>query len=268
MSRLGRQSFLGPDSDEILARATVGIVGLGGGGSHAGQQLAHVGIGNYVLVDPQPIDETNTNRLVGGTLEDVRRKTPKVLIAERVIRGLEPNANVQPLQRTWADALQELRSCDVIMGAVDSLETKSELEAFCRSNLIPFIDIGMTVTSLNGGRFLISGQIIRSMPGHACLQCLGLVTPAKLRHEARRYGDAGENPQVVWSNGVLASTAVGLCVGLLTPWADEDELIYLVYDGNRGTVVPSQLAEEVRGETCPHYPLGAVGQPRFKLRPT
>lgn len=106
------------------------------------------------------------------------------------------------------------------------------------------------------------------MPGQACLQCLGLVTPSKLRNEARRYGDAGENPQPVWSNGVLASIATGLCVGLLTPWADEDELVYLVYDGNRGTVVPSQLAEEVRGEICPHHPLAAVGQPRFKLRPT
>lgn len=265
MSRLSRQSFLGPNSDEVLGRATVGIVGLGGGGSHAVQQLAHVGIGNYVLVDPQPIDETNTNRLVGATLADVETETPKVLIAERVIRGLEPGANVRPLQRVWGDALAELRDCDVIIGAVDSLGTKSELEAFCRSNLIPFIDIGMTVTALKSGRFLISGQVIRSMPGQPCLQCLGLVTPTKLKNEARRYGEAGENPQVVWSNGVLASSATGLCVGLLTPWAAEDELTYLVYDGNRGTVVPSQLAEEVRDEICPHYPLGAVGQPRFKL---
>lgn len=267
MSRLKRQSFLGPASDQTLARAKIGIVGLGGGGSHVAQQLAHVGIGNYVLVDPQPIDETNTNRLVGATLEDVRRETPKVLIAERLIRGLEPDANVQSLQRMWADALPELRACDVIVGAVDSLEAKSELEAFCRPNLIPFIDIGMTVTSIGEGQSLMSGQVIRSMPGRACLQCLGLVTPAKLRKEAQRYGDAGENPQVVWSNGVLASTAVGLCVGLLTPWAETDELVYLVYDGNRGTLVPSHLAEEVRGDTCPHYPLSAVGQARFKLRP-
>lgn len=266
MSRLSRQSFLGPHSDQTFACATVGVVGLGGGGSHVAQQLAHVGIGNYVLVDPQTIDETNTNRLVGGTLEDVKAESPKVLIAERVIKGLEPHADVQPLQRVWGDALPELRSCDVIIGAVDSLGAKSELEAFCRTNLIPFVDIGMTVTSLKNGRYLISGQVIRSMPGKACLQCLGLVTPAKLRNEARRYGDAGENPQVVWPNGALASTAVGLCVGLLTPWADGDELVYLVYDGNRGTLVPSRMAEEVRSEACAHYPLGSVGQVRFTCR--
>jgi hypothetical protein len=36
--------------------------------------------------------------------------------------------------------------------------------------------------------------------------------------EAEKYGAAGSRPQVVWPNGVLASTAVGLAVQLLTPW--------------------------------------------------
>lgn len=36
-----RQSFLGEYSDDVLAAAHVAIVGLGGGGSHVSQQLAH-----------------------------------------------------------------------------------------------------------------------------------------------------------------------------------------------------------------------------------
>src|SRR5262249_31739922 len=48
-TRLSRQSFLGPDSSEALAAATIGVVGVGGGGSQIVQQLAHVGIGGYVL---------------------------------------------------------------------------------------------------------------------------------------------------------------------------------------------------------------------------
>ena len=44
MSRLDRQSFLGPDSDTILHEATIGVIGLGGGGSHIVQQSAHLGI--------------------------------------------------------------------------------------------------------------------------------------------------------------------------------------------------------------------------------
>lgn len=50
MSWLDRQSFLGPESDALLNGSTVGIAGLGGGGSHVAQQLAHVGIGSFVLL--------------------------------------------------------------------------------------------------------------------------------------------------------------------------------------------------------------------------
>ena len=45
MSRLARQSFLGPTSDAILEAATIGLVGLGGGGSHLAQQAGHTEAG-------------------------------------------------------------------------------------------------------------------------------------------------------------------------------------------------------------------------------
>lgn len=58
-SRLESQSFLGPDSNAILANATVGVVGLSGGGSHVIQQLSHVGVGNFVPVDHDHITDKN-----------------------------------------------------------------------------------------------------------------------------------------------------------------------------------------------------------------
>jgi hypothetical protein len=65
------QSFLGPDSDVIFAGTEAGIVGLCGGGSHLLQQLARVGIGRFVPVDYDRIENKNSNRLVGGTAADV-----------------------------------------------------------------------------------------------------------------------------------------------------------------------------------------------------
>ena len=67
MTWLDRQSFLGVDSDARLAAATVGLVGLGGGNSHVVQQLAHLGLGGFVLLDDDIITLTNLNRLVGGS---------------------------------------------------------------------------------------------------------------------------------------------------------------------------------------------------------
>lgn len=262
MTRFDRQSFLGAESAGLHAKARIGIVGLGGGGSHAAQQLAHVGIGKFVLIDPQAIEESNLNRLVGATRRDVDAETPKVVIAEWMIRGISPGAEVEALKAEWSACMPALRSCDIVVGAVDSLAVRDELEQFCRANLIPYVDMGMTVTSV-GEEFLISGQVIRSVPGSPCMRCLGFVTPHKLGLEARKYGDAGDNPQVVWSNGLLASAAVGLVVDLLTPWSRIQPLVYLIYDGNCGMLKPSVLAEAVYGSNCTHHASGEIGELGF-----
>ncbi|MDP2846813.1 MAG: ThiF family adenylyltransferase [Humidesulfovibrio sp.] len=267
MNRLGRQSFLGPDSESLLRECTVGLVGLGGGGAHVVQQFAHLGVGGFVLVDPDKIDLTNTNRLVGGTLADAEAETLKVAIAERVIRGVQPDARVVAVPDTWLAAMDDLKVCDVIVGAVDSYKERDQLERFARRHLIPYLDIGMDVHALGKNGFLISGQVIMSMPGGPCLRCCGLVTEERLTKEAQAYGAAGGRPQVVWPNGVLASTAVGLLAQLIAPWHHKlSEFVYLEYDGNKGTMKPSARMELLQGKPCPHHPAGEVGDLLFDIR--
>jgi hypothetical protein len=267
MSRLIRQGFLGENSDAVLAGLTVGFVGLGGGGSHMVQQAAHLGVGGYVLVDPDEIDLGNSNRLVSGTLADVTEKVAKVAIAERTIRSLQPGARVLTLKRTWQESTEELKGCDIIMGAVDSVVARDQIEAFCRRFLIPYIDVGMDVVTLGKGTFLISGQVIASMPGEPCMRCCGFVTDEKLQEEAKLYGDAGGRPQVVWPNGVLASTAIGLMVQTFTPWHRRGTgFAHLVYDGNKGTIAPSPWVKQLAGVICPHHPDDQVGDPSFDVR--
>lgn len=267
MTRLDRQSFLGPNSEHMLRECTVGLVGLGGGGAHVVQQLAHLGVGGFVLVDPDRIDLTNTNRLLGGTLADAEADILKVAIAERVIRGVQPGARVVAVPDTWLAAMDDLKVCDVIVGAVDSYKERDQLERFARRHLIPYIDIGMDVHKLGKNGFLISGQVIMSMPGGPCLRCCGLVTEERLTLEAQAYGAAGGRPQVVWPNGVLASTAVGLLAQIIAPWHPKlSEFVYIEYDGNKGTMRVSARVELLRGKSCPHHPADEVGDPLFDIR--
>jgi hypothetical protein len=248
-----------------LAGATVGFAGLGGGGSHIAQQLAHVGVGGYVLADPQRIEDTNTNRLVGGTLADVESRAYKVAIAERTIRGLVPDARIVAEARPWHEVVEALRDCDVIVGALDTYKEREQLERFARRNLIPYADVGMDVHELGGRDYLISGQAILSVPGHACLRCCGFLTDARLAREAETYGAAGPRPQVVWPNGVLASTAVGLIIQQITPWFhDPRAFAYFEYDGNRSTLVPAPYMR-LGGDSvvCPHHPPEETGDPFF-----
>jgi molybdopterin-synthase adenylyltransferase len=257
-----RQSFLGEDSDERLRSFKVGLVGLGGGGSHIAQQLAHVGVGRYVTADGDVIEDKNLNRLIGGTAQDVVDQRAKGDIARRTILAINPDAQIEHIPGDWQSEAEKLRDCHVVFGGIDGFAARAELEAYCRRFLIPLIDIGMDVYEL-GGRFHISGQVIVSMPGAPCMRCMGFINDQRLAEEARKYGAAGGRPQVVWPNGVLASTAIGLAIALITPWSDTQPSSYLEYDSDAHLMRPSNVMKMLDKRPCPHYDNSSVGDPFY-----
>jgi molybdopterin/thiamine biosynthesis adenylyltransferase len=264
-----RQSFLGAHSKDRLANLRAVVVGLGGGGSHIAQQLAHVGVGNIRLIDPEAIEASNLNRLIGGTKDDVDHARPKVEIAKRTIIGIRPWASVITRRAKWQEADDLIRDAHVMFGCVDGYQQRDYLETAARRFGMPYIDIGMDVTKLHDGSYAVAGQMIASLPGHPCMRCLGFLTPDKLAQEENRYGDAGINPQVVWTNGTLASLAVGALAKLFTPWFPVDETYtWLELDGNAQTVTRSRQPDYFpRAAVCPHHggPEG-LGEFGFDIR--
>ena len=117
--RFSRQSFLGDDAQEIIERAIIGVAGLGGGGSHITQQLAHVGFRHYRIFDGDIAEDSNLNRLVGAEECDLEWATAKIEIAERTIKQLRPNAIVESYPCRWQERPEALRGCDLIFGCVD-----------------------------------------------------------------------------------------------------------------------------------------------------
>ncbi len=251
---LSRQSFLGVDSDKVLARTRVAIIGLCGGGSHIAQQLAHIGVGEFVLCDPDFVEESNLNRMVGAGFADAAAAHNKVEVIARVILTVNPRANIVNCVGPWQSSAILLRSTTTVFGCVDSFTERAQLEAMCRRFMIPYVDLGMDVTKTNCGH-VISGQVILSMPGFPCMRCMGFLTESVLAEEARNYGAAGGKPQVVWPNGVLASTAVGLFMSLILPWQARQQIpcAYVEYDGNAHRVFPSNRLPTISEITCTHF---------------
>ena len=259
-----RQSFLGPESPFLFENVRVGIIGYGGGGSHIGQQLAHIGIKNITVFDDDYIEDTNLNRLVGGTFKDVVRKLAKIFIAKRVIKSVLPQANVTIIESRWQANPEMLQECDLIIGSIDTYAERQQLEAECRRYLIPYVDIGMDIYQAEVEHPAISGQIMMTLPGAPCFWCYGFLTEEKLGKEAAKYGNVGGRPQVVWPNGVLASTAVGVLVDLITGWTGQKEkLVYFEYDGNNG-YIKDHVRIRFCDKSCSHYPLENAGPVRFK----
>jgi hypothetical protein len=106
---------------------------------------------------------------------------------------------------------------------------------------------------------------ILSSPGHLCMTCMGFLTEEKLGRDAARYGNVGGRPQVIWSNGVLASTAVGIAMELVTGWARQTKThAFLVYDGNNATLQDSITLKNLAAGACPPFRDDDIGDPVFK----
>jgi molybdopterin-synthase adenylyltransferase len=195
--RYSRQSFLGEHAETWIGTCVVGIIGLGGGGSHIVQQLAHIGFLHYNLYDGDIVKDHNLNRLIGATRADAVRKLPKIEVARCVILGLQLGASIEAYQERWQEHPEPLRGCDLIFGCVDGLAERRELEACARRYLIPYIDIGVDVHTVGAEPPQMAGQVILSMPGEPCLTCMGFLSETDLAREAAQYGDAGSRPQVV-----------------------------------------------------------------------
>lgn len=262
-----RQSFLGQNSEQTLASTRATIVGLGGGGSHIAQQLAHLGVGHIRLIDPQEMEDSNLNRLVGATAKDVDEKTPKVKIAERLIKGIRPWIEVDVAHADWQMADRLIKDAHVLFGCIDGYRQRMYLESAARRFCLPYIDIGMDVTHLADERYAISGQMIMTLPGGPCMRCIGFLTQERLEREENDYGDAGINPQVVWTNGTLASLAVGEFVRLFTPWCNcSRNFEWLELDGNNQLISKSRQPEYANKGPCNHFTSSHLGDPFFEIQ--
>ena len=263
-NKFDRQGFLGKKAQEKIRNIRVGVIGFGGGGSHIGQQLWHIGFENVVIFDPDVVEETNTNRLVGVNCpHDIENKTPKTKIASRLHSQITGNEFLEAYQCRWQEESEQLKTCHLIIGCVDSYCQRDQLERFCRQYMIPYLDIGLDVSIVDDEPPQMAGQVILSMPGYSCMRCLGFIDDEKLNLERSDYGDAGPQAQVVWGNGVLASLAVGIAVDLVCDWTGALKLpVYLAYNGNTGEVKTHVRMDFIKSCECQHHSTCNFGAPK------
>jgi len=253
-----RLSFLGSAGLTRLSEAEVVVIGAGGGGSHIVQQLSHLAVGTITVIDPDVLEPSNVNRVVGTTYADVGQ-FKAALLAQRFDRL---GARLIPLIEscTSIDGIAALQHADLSFGAVDSFATRNDIEAICRSSLTPYIDIGLNIELDDDGEVVSAGgQIAASLPTGQCLRCMGIVTDERLAQDRLGYAiAAAPDQQVVSMNGVLASEAVNIALDLLTGYSRRrDASTYISYDALLHSLRPHPLFDASR--TCDHFLIENAG---------
>ena len=138
---------LGTDGQARLAALRVGVVGVGGTGSVVVQQLAHLGINSFVLVDDDHVERSNLPRLAGATRRDALFRRRKTAVARRLVRRVAsrgPEILVTGDLRTHA-SLGALREVDLIVGCVDNDGARLVMTELAAAHLIPYLDIGVGI---------------------------------------------------------------------------------------------------------------------------
>jgi len=151
----------------------VAVVGLGGTGSQVVQQLAHLGVRRFTLIDDDRVERSNLPRLAGARWWDVPLRRSKAAVARRTVRGLTPSARIRTpgtLRRT--ESLTALQNVDIIVGCVDNDGARLVLGELAAAYLIPYLDLGVGIEDVSqGSNSSIGGRIGFYIPGGPCLAC-------------------------------------------------------------------------------------------------
>lgn len=131
--------LLGEDNINKIKNTKVLIVGLGGVGGQALEMLVRCGVGKITIVDYDVFDESNINRQVLCTKNNLNKY--KVDEAEKRIKVINPRCNVIKYNvRLNGDFLNNnLINADYIIDACDDVNAKIELVKYALKNNIRII---------------------------------------------------------------------------------------------------------------------------------
>ncbi|PCI60873.1 MAG: tRNA cyclic N6-threonylcarbamoyladenosine(37) synthase TcdA [Gammaproteobacteria bacterium] len=135
-----------------LQQAHFCVVGIGGVGSWVAEALARNGMGNITLIDLDDICTTNINRQIHALSSTIGLSKVEVMAAR--INEINPECHVTCIEDfVTLDNLPEIfknstqnqlqqSKFDYIIDAIDSVNIKSALIAFCKRNKLPIITVG------------------------------------------------------------------------------------------------------------------------------
>lgn len=211
--------MFGKAGQDILARAKVAIVGLGGVGSLVAEYAARLGIGELILIDPDEIEDTNLSRVVGATAADVAARRRKTAIAARLIRAANPDVLIAeyPVDVLDADAAAALKNCDYIFLCADSMRARLLVNAVSHQYFVPSVQLGAKIVTDDRGALIDAMSAVRAVrPGEGCLWCNGFIPSGVLALEAKSdeerkaqaYGTHEPNPSVITMNAIAAAQGI------------------------------------------------------------
>lgn len=144
-----------PEGIEILKKANVLIVGLGGVGSFAAEFIVRAGVGNITIVDGDTVDITNVNRQLPALHSTVGQ--PKVDIVGDRLMDINPELNLTRVQEFLSpERAFEIvtKDYDYVLDCIDSITPKLNLILAAKRARVKVI------SNMGAGGKMLAGKVV------------------------------------------------------------------------------------------------------------
>ena len=166
-NRYSRQILLdsiGEEGQKRLSNSSVCVVGCGGLGSPIATKLVAMGIGKVKIIDRDFIELSNLHRQHLYTEDDIHKS--KATQAKERLSKLNSDCNIESCVANIDDSnsVEHVEGYDVIVDALDSVETRFSINKASQQLLIPLV---------SGGAIGTSGQVFTVIPrlSSTCYNC-------------------------------------------------------------------------------------------------
>ena len=172
-----------------LFRSRVAVIGCGGLGGYVIEELARLGVGQIVAIDPDRFEEHNLNRQLLSSPAALGEA--KVAAAARRVGEINPAVQLTPVEKAFApdNGRELLAGASVVVDALDSIAVRLELADTCSAMEIPLVHGAI------GGWF---GHLTTQLPGDDTLRQIYRSWNSGKGIE-QQYGNPSFTPAVVAS---------------------------------------------------------------------
>ena len=134
-----RDLLLNDEEIDKINKSRIAIFGLGGVGGYTLEALARMGISDFVLVDGDRFEDSNLNRQILSSINNIGRL--KTDVAEEKILSINPNSKIVKYPLFLDDSTKDLIDYNVtyIVDCIDDANAKVILAEIAKSRDIPII---------------------------------------------------------------------------------------------------------------------------------
>ena len=120
---------------DTLQQATVSIIGCGGLGGRTAELLVRLGVGSFILTDPDIFTVSNLNRQIFCTPDTLG--LPKAEVVAGELQKINPELIIHFHIQTFSE--ESIKNAALVIDGLDSAKDRLQLAKICRSRSIPLV---------------------------------------------------------------------------------------------------------------------------------